>query len=49
MVASDVIRWDGVGEELIQLCSLSLGRNCIVLLVSSYLIDVHQRTSKNTA
>ena len=31
MVASDAIRMDRVGEELIQLCSLLLGRDCIIL------------------
>ena len=44
MIASDAISRDGVGEELIQLCGLSLGRDCIVLLVYSYLLGVNQRT-----
>jgi len=48
VVALDAIRWDGVGEKLIQLCSLSLGRDCIVLLVYSHLLDVNRRTLRNT-
>jgi len=48
VVASDAIRRDVVGEELIQSGSLSLGRDCIVLLVYSYLLDMNQRTSRNT-
>ena len=47
MVASDAIRWNGVGEELAQLRSLSLGRDCIVLLVCSYLLE-HQRIQRGT-
>ena len=38
-----------VVEELSQLCSLSLGRGCIVLLAYSYLLNPNQRTSRNTA
>ena len=49
MVASDVIRRDGVGEELIQLCSLLLGHECIILLVYSDLLDAHQLTSRHAA
>ena len=41
MVALDAIGWDEVGEEPIQSCSLSPGRDCIVLHVYSYLLE-HQ-------
>ena len=46
VVASDTFKWDRVGEELTQ---LSLGRDRIVLLVCSYLLNVNQQTSRNTA
>jgi hypothetical protein len=48
VIVSDAIMWDRVEEELIRSCSLSLGCDCVILLVFSYLLDVNQRISRNT-
>jgi hypothetical protein len=48
-VSSDAIRWDGVGEELVQLCGLLLGCDCIILLVYLCLLYANQLTSRHAA